>query len=89
MKKSIKNLLLGFILISVFLNQIESKDSDTISHQKEELELFKNYQLYEFKNLTNYLIEFNISNEIVPLTLELESKDEIIVLAEEEIPVII
>ena len=87
MKSSIKTLIVGLILISTYLIQIQSHYSETKNHKKTELEKFSEYQINEFNNLKYNLLNNNVSLYISPITIELESKDEIIILAQEDIPV--
>jgi len=80
-------LIVGLILISTYLIQIQSHYSETKNHKKTELEKFSEYQINEFNNLKYNLLNNNVSLYISPITIELESKDEIIILAQEDIPV--
>jgi hypothetical protein len=93
MKKSIKTLILGLLLIiTLSLSEIKTNTSQNENQKIEEegLEKFKEYKTKEFKSLLNLVKEsdFSLELENAPFTINLKSKDEIFLIAENNIPVI-
>jgi hypothetical protein len=92
MEKSIKTLILGLLLFLLLsLSQIKTNNHQSKNPKEEEegLEKYKEFQLNEFKSLLNLIKESDISLEVenTPLTIQLKNKDEINIIAENDIPV--
>lgn len=88
MKFSLKTLILALILLSLHVIPVQTlEESESMKHHYSELEKYREYQANEFQNLQGYLKNYNISEEIAPMTVQLESKDELIIEAAANIPV--
>lgn len=85
MKFSLKTVILGFLLISFHIIQIQTQEESEIKNDTESL---RDYKEKEFENLISYLKKYNISEEIAtPMKVEVNAHDELVVVAKEDIPV--
>lgn len=87
-KKSSLKFLFLIITISISLLQIKSDISETLDNENAELHMYLNYQQKELSKLKDYLKKYQIAEEIAPIQVDLETKEELILEAESDIIVI-
>lgn len=87
MKKSLIAMILQLIILALFILSIQSPESDSILELDKEIHMLNIYKEKELNNLTDYLKKYEIADEIIPLSVELEANKEIVILAKEEIAV--